>query len=500
MPFSIIQYYGKSDKGRCGYCRSTSSAITHSFHSFTLIPQDYQELLDRGWRRSGHYIYKPKNITTCCPCYTIKCNSQEFKLSKSHKKILKRMNKFLRDGVRPNIEQEKEKDESFQEIVDIPQIKKAEININEIKGDKQLENPINTLMIKENQIQNTPQKASTSFQQQPNCNETNPRRKKAKQLRLERKKAKYEAKGQSYEPVGLNLAQQKTSSEKTIREFIGEVEESNCHKLKVILVPSVNSRNQDVFELYKKYQIVVHRDPPEKPTFKQFERFLVKSPLKKTANQSSPPDGFGSFHQQYWLDEKLIAVGVLDILPFCVSSVYFFYDPDYSFLSLGTYSSLRELEFTQRLSEIIPSLKYYYMGFYIHNCPKMKYKGNLSSSYLLCPETFTWVNLNDDVRNLLDIAKYQRLNRNPEVVDANEFKESNDLDGVLVLSENRYCTYKTYIQSFNIDTLDNLLDMVRSRIYEEVTGDNDERSSIIEYGKLVGKSCAQRMLYLIVPD
>uniref|UniRef100_T1GF76 Uncharacterized protein n=1 Tax=Megaselia scalaris TaxID=36166 RepID=T1GF76_MEGSC len=73
-----------------------------------------------------------------------------------------------------------------------------------------------------------------------------------------------------------------------------------------------------------------------------------------------------------------------------------------------------------------------------------------------------------DIRNLLDIAKYQRLNRNLELCDSNEFTESNDLDGVLVLNENRYCTYKTYIQSFNIDTLDNLLDMVRSRIYEEV--------------------------------
>lgn len=51
--------------------------------------------------------------------------------------------------------------------------------------------------------------------------------------------------------------------------------------------------------------------------------------------------GYGSFHQQYWLDKKLIAVGVIDVLPLCVSSVYFFYDPDYSFLSLGTYASLR---------------------------------------------------------------------------------------------------------------------------------------------------------------
>lgn len=51
--------------------------------------------------------------------------------------------------------------------------------------------------------------------------------------------------------------------------------------------------------------------------------------------------GYGSFHQQYWLDDKLIAVGVIDILPGSVSSVYFFYDPDYNFLSLGTYGSLR---------------------------------------------------------------------------------------------------------------------------------------------------------------
>ena len=51
--------------------------------------------------------------------------------------------------------------------------------------------------------------------------------------------------------------------------------------------------------------------------------------------------GFGSFHQQYLLDGKIIAVGVVDILPHSVSSKYLYYDPDYSFLSLGTYSALR---------------------------------------------------------------------------------------------------------------------------------------------------------------
>lgn len=64
--------------------------------------------------------------------------------------------------------------------------------------------------------------------------------------------------------------------------------------------------------------------------------------LQEHIPADGPSVGYGSFHQQYWLDgNKLIAVAVIDILPYAVSSVYFFYDPDYSFLSLGTYSSLR---------------------------------------------------------------------------------------------------------------------------------------------------------------
>ena len=33
---------------------------------------DYWELLERGWRRSGQYIYKPSMRQTCCPLYPIK--------------------------------------------------------------------------------------------------------------------------------------------------------------------------------------------------------------------------------------------------------------------------------------------------------------------------------------------------------------------------------------------------------------------------------------------
>ena len=33
---------------------------------------DYQHLINRGWRRSGKYCYKPTMDKTCCPHYTIK--------------------------------------------------------------------------------------------------------------------------------------------------------------------------------------------------------------------------------------------------------------------------------------------------------------------------------------------------------------------------------------------------------------------------------------------
>lgn len=68
---------------------------------------------------------------------------------------------------------------------------------------------------------------------------------------------------------------------------------------------------------------------------------LSWSQVWRPADGSGPPQGYGSFHQQYWLDDKLVAVGVIDILPRCVSSVYFYYDPDFADLTLGTFGSLR---------------------------------------------------------------------------------------------------------------------------------------------------------------
>lgn len=159
--------------------------------------------------------------------------------------------------------------------------------------------------------------------------------------------------------------------------------------------------------------------------------------------------GYGTFHQQYWIDNKLVAVGVLDILPKCITSVYFFYDPDYLHLTLGTYGSFRyicfeivclicyynnnfrEVAFTKSIQTIKPDIKYYYLGYYIHSCPKMRYKGKLKSSYLLCPETYQWFPLENCLMKL-DINKYARLNENLDAIDSNICRQS-DVENIKIL-------------------------------------------------------------------
>lgn len=52
------------------------------------------------------------------------------------------------------------------------------------------------------------------------------------------------------------------------------------------------------------------------------------------------PEKYGAYHQLYRLDGKLIAMGVIDILPNCVSSVYFMYEKEWEKFSLGKVSTV----------------------------------------------------------------------------------------------------------------------------------------------------------------
>ncbi|KAG0709512.1 arginine-tRNA-protein transferase [Suillus ampliporus] len=179
--------------------------------------------------------------------------------------------------------------------------------------------------------------------------------------------------------------------------------ETSRHKFEVTLEPSTYS--EEKYALYVLYQRQIHHDEHNTP--EGFTRFLVRSPLINEPIKypaSAPghlPSQYGSFHQMYRLDGELIAMGIIDILPGCISSVYFMYDPRHEKHSLGKLSALREASLAREMHDAgVTNMTSLAMGFYIHSCPKMKYKGEYSPSYLADPEEFTWFPLADCIPQL----------------------------------------------------------------------------------------------------
>ncbi|KAL7288840.1 hypothetical protein TKK_0016815 [Trichogramma kaykai] len=551
--FSIVEYYSQQGRSRCGYCQSPNTSYSHGMTTERLTVQQYQTLIDRGWRRSGYYCYKPTMDITCCPHYTIRCSALEFKMSRSQKKILKRMIKFLNGEL--SVDEQKTSqntcDHDIVRCMDVPnqleitkEIKPSALNMEiaslseenssrinsagnnpELKVSMENKECLDSKTIKEesSEIKHDLKKKSVSESGMI-------LQKKAKLIRIERKRNKLLAQGKTEDEIKVIMLQRKNQNVgKTLEDYFNEI--SNCkNKLELKLVRTspksddYKNTSRESFEVYKKYQSMIHEDKLSKLTYDKYSRFLVtsplriklvkkmsnemidtldqsaevfkkyqmvihrdaenecdkksyfefliKSPLQDTMPENNLPQGYGSFHEQYWYNGNLIAVAVLDILPFCISSVYFFYDPAYSFLTLGTFSSLREVLLTQQLNKYQPSLKYYYMGYYIHSCPKMRYKAKIKPAKLLCPESYTWCDI-DKCLPKLDVSKYSRLNEDLTVKDEDGNATA---DEVLILWNNKVLPF---------------------HIFKAFCADQSTEGYVDEFAKLVGKTCLKKMLYCI---
>ncbi|GJE84438.1 arginyl-tRNA--protein transferase 1 [Phanerochaete sordida] len=315
------------DASTCGYCGPPGkrSELKTSLHATELIAMDcscmaYQMMIDRGWRRSGVYCYKPDLMRSCCPQYTIKLDATRFKPSKSQRKLVNRFNRWVLHGDTHGDE----------------------------KGSKR--------------------KTDTAKE-----------------------------------------------GEFSLVDAIHHVEsrlltgQDHAHKFEVTLEPS--SYTDEKFALYRRYQKDIHKEEEDKKA-SSFKRFLVENPLQYEAipYETEPPGHlptqYGAYHQCYRLDGELIAVGVIDILPGCVSSVYFMYDKKWEKFSLGKLSALRETSLVREMHDAgAPGMQHLYMGFYIHSCPKMRYKGEYAPSYLLDPEEYTWHPL-EQCASALDHVRY----------------------------------------------------------------------------------------------
>ncbi|OBA27845.1 hypothetical protein HANVADRAFT_22445 [Hanseniaspora valbyensis NRRL Y-1626] len=279
----------------------------------------YDKFCNSGFRRSGRYLYKPDLLRTCCKLYTIRTSVEQCKLSKDLKTSFKRFKKFTNTSdylyKHPKIY------ESFNSKLINPDCDMPSNNHNNNNNNSTFD------LLKEMYL-------------------------------IENYSPDFETR---FEP---------------------------CHF------------SQEKYELFKKYQIAVHQDKEVDP--KMFERFLCLTPFstdvvngkqqewdslnnwknqykkKFMVNNETDDDlqnkneftqRLGPVHECYYFKGKLIAISVLDFLPSGISSVYFIWDPAYPKWALGKVSALREMALVNLLG-----LDYYYMGYYIDDCPKMSYK------------------------------------------------------------------------------------------------------------------------------
>lgn len=534
MSHSIVEYFPDHEGYKCGYCKQLDTAFSRGMWAHKLATGDYLALINRGWRRSGKYCYKPTMKKTCCPQYEIKCDVSQIKLSKSQKKVIRKMKKFLLEGD-ANIPKVDSKGSSTSS--DLPndnvglipmeitnsQIEDVALNFrvdsdasnldekeektvksDDILKESEIEENIKSehLSLPKQQSEDANIDSVTSEttkleKRKPNkglgADPNKPRCMKAKYLRNEKKKAKLAKKG-VIAPSTSSIANEQ--QKQTTLEDLPHLNhlEGAKHVLRVNLVRS-HPHNDEFeltsdtsYQLYKKYQMAVHNDTEDECTKKQWKRFLVESPLIAIEVAKEHGIGYGTFHCQYWLDDKLIAVEVIDILPSLISSVYVYYDVDYSSLSLGVYTALSEIQLTRKYNKLKPDMKYYCMGYYIETCAKMRYKGAYSPSYLLCPETYQWCSL-DKCRETLQKTKYARLNildgGSADDVSPDSFTDpidKRDLQYVLILHKHqvlRYQMYKSIKYGF-------------AGTQEEVNEDNE----VGQYASLVGRKSSTNHILL----
>ncbi|KAL1197010.1 Arginyl-tRNA--protein transferase 1 [Cardamine amara subsp. amara] len=462
---SVVDDHGRQ-RSTCGYCKSSDwSSISHGLSAETLTVYDYQALIDRGWRRSGCYLYKHEMDKTCCPPYTIRLKATAFVPSKEQQRVSRRLERFL-DGkldVQPR-EQSEHTDASSSGKVSVSGIKTLGAATSEEKN--KVEPILDDLSKRVDQgVQRCIQSGDfPSNMQIPKASLQKVFCAKRKKLAEGPEQLLYTSniafpiaaaikRTQTSEKGEMNNAEENRLSPETVSEMllsamskVGEIpgmsikvckghinflsdakdsfsdkdvvpngniskganstcegetlhakmdsENHQAKKRKLEIHLKRSSFDPEEHELYKRYQLKVHNDKPADVAESSYRRFLVDSPLidvQPSGDEKVPFCGFGCFHQQYRVDGRLVAVGVVDILPKCLSSVYLFWDPDYAFLSLGKYSAMQEINWVKENEAQCPSLEYYYLGYYIHSCNKMRYKAAYRPSELLCPLRFQWV-------------------------------------------------------------------------------------------------------------
>ncbi len=120
--------------------------------------------------------------------------------------------------------------------------------------------------------------------------------------------------------------------------------------------------DEERVRLYNRHKALRHLEDEQPPiNDESYRDFLVHTCCE-------------TFEMRYRIGDRLVGVAVVDRGACSLSSVYCFYDPELSKLSLGTFSILKQLELCRTWG-----LEYLYLGLYIEECRPMRYKARFAA-------------------------------------------------------------------------------------------------------------------------
>lgn len=129
------------------------------------------------------------------------------------------------------------------------------------------------------------------------------------------------------------------------------------------------SMTLDHLDLYHRY----HQDMSERRGWR--EKLVSPSEYFQ-----SFVEGGGSYGQEirYFVEEQLVGVALVDLLPHAISAVYCYYEPRQRARGLGVFSVLQQIELARRLGR-----QHVYLGYWIADNFSMRYKARYRPHELL---------------------------------------------------------------------------------------------------------------------
>ncbi len=168
-----------------------------------------------------------------------------------------------------------------------------------------------------------------------------------------------------------------------VDEFRPDRSQRRCWRKNQAVTVNIRSSEFDAhhFELYLKYQHFKHPGGSMAEVDEnEYMRFLGSH-------------WCDTVFVEFWLETRLMTVAVVDRLDRALSAVYTFFDPELASHSPGVYAVLWQIDYARK-----KGLDTIYLGYWIRQCPKMRYKEQYQPLEILTGEGWRKLEISENGR------------------------------------------------------------------------------------------------------